>query len=116
CRTLPATSIGGETWQAPVILTEDGERAYLVRYAGRDYLPQPSVVQARCEAVAQSARAGIRDGIDMAPACHWSAVLLAAANYVSEGTIAALGLLDDQLVAQVLGAGTGMPLTHQVAP
>ncbi|MBA3591565.1 hypothetical protein, partial [Methylibium sp.] len=42
CRTLPATSIGGETWQAPVILTEDGERAYLVRYAGRDYLPQPS--------------------------------------------------------------------------
>ncbi len=103
CRTGSVTSLSGETWQAPVILGPEGERAFLVRYAGRDFLPVLTPEQERCELVAEAARAAIPSGIDMGPeACQWASVLLAAANHISAEAIAELGLLDGQLVAEVL--------------
>lgn len=120
CRTAPAVAINGAEWQAPVILNDAGERAYLVRYTGRDFLPAPTETQSRCEAIARAAREAMVEGIDMRAGCQWAAVLLAAANATTETAIAELGLLDDQLVTQVLAIATSKPMKHldpaEVAP
>lgn len=113
--TFPATSIMGEIWQAPKILSEEGARAYLVAFKGRDFLPSPTPEQARCEDIARAAREAILGaGIDMGPACQWAAALLAAANAISEATVAELGILDTRLVVEVLSVATSQPLKHEV--
>lgn len=103
CRTVPVESSAGETWRAPVILGADLARAFIVRYAGRDFLPALTPEQERCEAVAHAAAGAVE--IDMGPeACQWAAILLAAANHVPPLAFAICGILDGQLVAETLAA------------
>lgn len=110
CRTAPAIAISGAEWQAPVILNDDGDRAYLVRYAGKDFLPAPTFAQRRCEDIARAARSAMSEGIDMRVACQWAAALLSSVAAISETAIAVLGLLDDQLVTQTLALATSKPM------
>lgn len=107
----------GDQWLAPVILTQDGHRAFPVSYAGADFLPAPTPDQVRAEAIAREARAelaraadgdGGSGGIPTAAACRWAAVLLSITSHVSTSTVAELGILDDALARRVLIAATGI--------
>lgn len=109
CRSVEARSMGGEVWRAPVILDDGGDRAFLVKFAGRDFLPSLTPEQERCEAVARAAREAIPAGLEMgAEACRWAAVLLSAGNLICAEAIAVLGLLDGQLVTETLNPAAGM--------
>lgn len=113
CRTAEVVDLLGRTWRAPIILDGDGERDFLVRYGGKDFLPVLSEEQARCEAMAQAARVAVPAGIEMGPeACRWAAVLLSATYAVPPEAIAALAILDAGLVIGCLAAATGLPLKH----
>ncbi|MBA3622961.1 MAG: hypothetical protein H0W48_00525 [Methylibium sp.] len=117
-RTVTVEGIAGQTWQAPVILDAEGGRSFLVAYGGRDFLPMLTLEQRRCQEVADAARASLltEGGIEMGPAaCRWAAVLLAATHHITADAIAALGLLDDRLVVEVLAAATGLNLTKETA-
>lgn len=105
CRTVAIQSLSGEAWRAPIILGTGRERAFIVRYGGRDFLPLLTPQQERCEAVARAAADAVE--LDMGPeACQWAAVLLEAANHVPAVALAVLGLLDGQLVAETVAAAT----------
>lgn len=111
-RSRRVLNLDGRRWQAPEILDEDGERAFLVAYGGPDFLPVLTAEQHRCQEVAEAARAMILTGggMDLGPACRWAAVLLSATHHVSPEVMAALGLVDDRLVIETLEAATQLPL------
>ncbi len=112
CQSRRIESLEGRRWQAPVILDADGERAFLVAYAGRDFLPRLTPMQERCEEVAKVARQMILagGGIDMQPACRWAAVLLSSTHHASPDCFAELGLIDDRVALGTLESGTSLTL------
>ncbi len=117
CRSRRVESLDGRRWQPPEILDADGERCFLVAYAGRDFLPRLTPTQERCEEVAKVARQMILGGggIDMQPACRWAAVLLSATHHVSPECLAELGLIDDRVAVGTLEAATSLTL-KRLAP
>lgn len=116
CRVVPVDDANGRAWLAPVILTPDGARAYTVAYGGPDFLPQPTPAQSAAETIAREARDTVlrqsgdpeAAGVPVPVACRWVASLLALSHHLSADTIAALGLIDDQLVRSVLHAAAGL--------
>ncbi len=111
CDTTEAADMRGRTWRAPVILTEDGGRAFRVAY-GRDWLPALTPEQARAEKIAQEARTAMASpaGLTMQVACQWAAELLCVTYHLCPEAVAATNLLDDALVIDVLCAAVSKPL------
>jgi hypothetical protein len=111
---LPVEDAAGRGWLAPVILSQDGARAFPVAYAGEDFLPAPTPLQARAEAVAKEARTALLaameggDGLPVAAACRWASLMLTITTHVSAKTIAELGVLDDTLIRRVLIVAAGL--------
>lgn len=111
---MPVLDSCGEQWLAPVILTDDGTRAFPVPFTGPDFLPSPSVTQQRAMAIANEARDSIRQSINGSKhlpsnvACRWAAFLLSLTNHASCETIAAAGVLDDVLVRSILITASGL--------
>jgi hypothetical protein len=101
----------GRPWYAPAILTAAGDRDFAVAY-GRDWLPALTPEQTRAEAIAQAARAAFigAEGPSMPVCCQWAAELLCVTHHLTPEVVAALAILDDVLVVQVLAAATGLPL------
>lgn len=113
CGVRAVVDSRGRAWLAPVIMTASGGRAYPVAYAGADFLPAPTPEQAKAEAICAEARRALLaaadgPGLPVSAACRWCAVLLSITHHLSPATIAALGLLDDQLVQRVLLVATGL--------
>jgi hypothetical protein len=118
-RTVTVSDLRGRAWEVPVILDERGERAFCVSY-GADFLPAPTPEQYRMLDIAKAARdaliaasSGTQD-IPMQMACRWAAELLCASYHLTPETVAALAILDDELVLQIIGNAVGLPV--EVAP
>ncbi len=113
CDVLPVRDLRDAAWLAPVILTEAGSRAFRVSY-GSDWLPALTDEQARAEHIAEAARSELLKGedsaLEMPVACQWAAELLSLTHHLHPGVFAALSLLDDRLVPEVLGAAAGLAL------
>ena len=111
----PVEDLTGRQWMAPVILREDGERAFRFAY-GADWLPALTPEQERAEAIAKAARAGIMGGGDGVPwqaACQWAAELLCLTAHITPMAFAAHALVDDMLVPSVLSAATSLTLRKE---
>ena len=113
CRSLPVEDAKGRKWLAPVIRLPDGCRAYPVAYAGADFLPAPTPDQQVADAIAQEAHSALTTaatsgGVPVRAACQWAARLLSLTHHLTPATIAALGLLDGELVQRVLMVAAGM--------
>lgn len=113
CDITHGPDMQGRRWAIPAPLTLAGERAFRVAY-GADFLPLLTIPQKRTEEIARAARGALiaasddNSGIPMATACAWTAELLSVTNYVSPKVLAALGLIDDILVAAVLYGASGI--------
>lgn len=99
----------GQWWSVPRILNANGTRAFRVRY-GADWMPALSPEQVRAEAIAKEARAALTGGGDLSVpvACQWSAEMLSIASHITPEIIAAMGIMDDVLMAQVLALACGV--------
>lgn len=116
CRTVDSVDTAGRVWAAPVILNERGDRVILVAY-GKDFLPALTAAQGRAVSIARAAREQLETaqemedgGIDLSVAARWTAELLALTHHVDMGTLAALSLVDEELILSVLSAVTGKSL------
>lgn len=109
----------GRRWQAPRILSAEGNRLFRVRYAGATWTPVLTEEQATVEAMAQAARDAFL-ALDSAKeagqpvinppreaACTWAAHFLCVWHPLSVEVVAALGLLDDLLLVDTLKVAAG---------
>jgi hypothetical protein len=110
---VPVEDMHGRTWLAPRVLDAAGERVFRVAY-GPDFLPALSPQQYRLLDIAKAARDAMAAGesgtqdVPMSTAARWAAELLCAAYHLSPESIAALEILDDLLIAAVIGAAIGL--------
>lgn len=110
CDVRPALDLAERCWMAPVILTEEGGRAFRCSY-GPSWLPELTPAQDRAEKIAKAARDALDGGgVDMAVACQWAAELLCITYHLHVNVISNLALLDDRLVPEVLSAASGRSL------
>ncbi len=103
-----ARNASGGTMACPVVLTQDGARAF-VAPIGDDYLPALTHEQERMLSVANAARDALtaaaetdEGALDSAAAGRWSVELLCYANHINPGTLIGLGLLDEAMVVDAL--------------
>lgn len=113
CPVTLAADLQGRVWSVGCVLSQSGDRQFRTAY-GPDFLPALTPEQTKAEAVAKAARSALiasvadNTGLPMQLACRWAAELLATVNHISIDAIAALGLLDDALVAAVLYSASGL--------
>lgn len=117
---LPILDAKGAHWLGPIILTTDGDRAFPVRYAGPDFLPDLTPEQVRAETIAREARSSFLSaqsqavagdqaaGIPTKAACRWVSIFIEIAHHVGAETIAACGILDDVLIRSGIICGSGL--------
>lgn len=111
CQVLLVTGANGKPWAAPSILGDKGARAFPVRYVGREFLPTPTDEQAKAIAIASEARTVLSSGqtsIDSNVLMPWAAWLLTLTTHLSVDTVAALGLLDEQLALRLVRSAAGL--------
>jgi len=110
--TVEIPDMNGAAWTCPIIMREDGTRAFPVRY-GKDWKPIISPDQAKLFEYAKEARNflpriiyGSNDDREelMPVACEYSAFALSFANHISVDVIRTLGIVDTVLATGVLVA------------
>jgi hypothetical protein len=101
----------GEEIAAPLVIDDDGTRAFSVSF-GPGFKEILSTAQAHAWEIASGARSALLSGAsadlkveEVAAAC---AVLLACANHIDVASIAALRILDDVAMVEILKAATGV--------
>lgn len=106
CPTSAVSDRDGNLWAALQLLDANGNPRIAYKYGGPSFMPVATPDQKRALDIAEAARSAFLSGNDLPRevACTWAAELLALANHISVGAIAALGLLDDVLVVHVLRA------------
>lgn len=122
CRTVNVEDTHGRVWTAPVILNEHGDRCILVSY-GKDFLPVLNPAQARAVEISKAARDALvvaqeveGGGLDMSVAARWVAELLSLTHHIGMEPIAALGLIDEALILEILSAAVGLKLAKVEVP
>jgi hypothetical protein len=110
--TVQILNMDGVPWACPIILREDGTRAFPVRY-GKDWKPIISQEQSKLWDFAKEARNFLprliggtnADREELMPvACEYSAYALAYANHISVDAIRTLGIVDTVLATGALVA------------
>lgn len=111
CDIQAVRDLKDNVWAAPVILTAGGSRAFRTAY-GTDWLPALTEDQERAERIAEAARDEFLraegSSLEMPVACQWAAELLSITYHLHPRAIAALAILDERLVVEVLKAGCGI--------
>jgi len=114
-RSVDAEDQDGRIWSVPMILSEDGRRAFQVSY---DDNFQPVVAPGRQLLLdyAQEARnvlvghfrAKTLSDLPMSACAKWAAAFLEAGSFVSVCCLGRLGILNDRLVLETLMAATSL--------
>jgi hypothetical protein len=108
--TVCVEDISSRIWQVPVIINEDGTRAFPVRY-GSNWKPVLTEQQTQLVEFAREARnlmprllggSNVEREELMPVACSYAAAAIAYANHISPEVLEKLNLIDTSLVAGVL--------------
>jgi hypothetical protein len=95
--------MGDKHWLLPRILTDEGVRAFRVRYGGEGFEPQMTPAQSRALALANEVRACHLAGTmpDYPVRARWAAEALSLTHALSVATIAVVGL-DEEVIDAAL--------------
>lgn len=114
CHLMDAEDQHGRIWAVPLILNEDGSRAFRSSY-DEDGLPVLTPEQKRLMDFAVEARRALAtasagnspEPFPMSVACKWAAAFIASTNHISARALGRLHLMDDKLIMDVLVQVTG---------
>lgn len=100
-------AIGSTLWLLPRILTDDGRRAFRVRYGGAGFEPMLTPAQSRALAVANEVRTAHAAGTmpEYPIRAAWAAEALTLTHALSSATLAVIGLDEDVIDATLAVMG-----------
>jgi hypothetical protein len=112
-QTSTEADLRGNEWQCPVIIDEDGQRAFAVAY-GDDWLPALTPEQERVLAMAQEARGILLDKreADKRAGLAWAAEFLCLVYHLTPRIIAKTRILDDALMLGALSTGASVRIKY----